>query len=153
VLSICLLGYQLYTSYLSRGSKQVRASRNCGMVKLKLVCIAELCTMPRKKSSGLSGNGPGAKANTPRSTAEDEEAHLCHMRSHCGRRRSRLHPGRFLLRGGLPVLVALLVCRCEARAASTQLCQLFIHWSGQEVECRGEQGEGEREWEKGQGKG
>ena len=51
------------------------------MVKLKLVCIAELCTMPRKKSSGLSGNGPGAKANTPRSTAEDEEEHLCHMPS------------------------------------------------------------------------
>ena len=37
----------------------------------------ELCTMPRKKSSGLSGNGPVAKANTPKSTAEDEETHHC----------------------------------------------------------------------------
>ena len=33
--------------------------------------------MPKKKSSSLAGNGPVAKANIPRSTAEDEEAHLC----------------------------------------------------------------------------
>jgi len=47
------------------------------------------------------------------------------------------------------------VAAMRSHAASAQLCQLFTHWSGQEVECCGEQGEGEgeREWEKGQEKG